>query len=190
MNPQTEHQQNVRQRLGSLSSQWRGLTQAQRQGWIDAAPSFPVTDVFGMALTLAGNALFIRLNQNLLNISEDSIDDAPVPEGIPDLYAESLTADSATPSLSVTISEDTIPTGFSLAVYATPNVGPGISYVKNKLRFIGTATATTGSVDILSLWQDRFGSLTSGQKIVVRVRLISQTTGQAGIPSQAAAIIA
>lgn len=189
VNPQTSFQQNVRQRLGNLSSSWRGLTQAQRSAWKEAAPSFPVIDVFGQSQTLAANVLYIRLNQNLLNIAESTIDTPPLPVAIPDLFAESLTADSATPSLSLEISEDAVPAGFSLAIYATGNVGPGISYVKNRLKYIGTATATTGAVDILSIWQNRFGTMVAGQKIVVRCRLISTTTGQAGIASQAEAII-
>lgn len=189
INPQTQHQQKARQQLGTLSSQWRGLTEAQRKGWIQASPSFPVTDVFGFPLQLAGNALFIALNRNLLKIAATKIEDAPVPVGIPDLFATSLTADSATPALSIAISEDTIPTGFQLAVYATPNIGPGIGFVKNRYRFIGTATAATGVVDILSIWQSRFGTMTSGQKIAVRIALVSSTTGQSGVPSATSAII-
>lgn len=189
VNPQTIYQQQVRQRLGNLSAAWRGLTQAQRQTWIDASASFPVIDVFGYPINLSGNILFVRMNQNLLNIGQSTIDTAPLPEGIPDLFADTLTAAAGTPALSLTISEQTVPTGYSLAVYATGNVGPGKSYVKNLLKFIGTGTATTGTVDLLSLWQARFGTLVEGQKIVVRVRLINETTGQAGVASQAEAIV-
>ncbi len=189
VNPQTTYQQKQRQQLGNLSSQWRGLTEAQRQAWKDATGDFQITDIFGFPQKLAGNVLYIRLNQNLLNAGESGIDAPPLPVAIPDFFASDLTADSATPSLSISVSEATVPANFACAIYATGTVGPGISYVKNRLRFIGTADATTGEIDILSLWQDRFGDLVAGQKIVVRVRLISTDTGQAGIPSEVSAII-
>lgn len=190
VNPQTPYQQAQRQMLGSLSAQWRSLTTAQRQGWIDAAPNFPVTDAFGDTIILAGNALFIALNKNLINAGEESIDSAPTPEQTPTLAISDLTAAAGTPALSFTIDPSTAPANHVLFVKATPGLSPGINFVKNRLRFIGLGTISSGSVDILTEWQDRFGTLVAGQRISVVAYFVNSATGQAGVPVKATVIVA
>lgn len=189
VNPQTSYQQNQRQQLASLSSQWRGLTQAQRDAWLTATANFPRTDIFGNTKILAGNVLFVALNKNLLNAGEATIDDAPSPVSIPEIQISDLTAAAGTPALSFTVDPATLPADTALFIKATGNVGPGKKYVKNMLRFIGTGTPTTGTVDILTAWQARFGSLVAGQRITVQIFLVSTVTGQAGIPSEDTAIV-
>lgn len=190
VNPQTSHQQAQRQMLGSLSAQWRQLTQAQRDGWIDAAPNFPITDAFGDTLILSGNALFIALNKNLLNAGSSSIDSAPTPEETPTVAISNLSAAAGTPALSFDIDPTTAPANHVLFVKATPGLSPGINFVKNRLRFIGLGTITTGSVDILTEWQDRFGTLVAGQRISVTAYFVNNVTGQAGVPVAATVIVA
>lgn len=188
VNPQTTEQQAARQRIASLSAAWGGLTEAQRASWRALAPSFPFTDIFGDQKELTGQTLFVKLNANLMKIGESTIDVAPVKIDIPELYAVSVDAEQtagALVTLDVTLSETAIPAGYSLAVYATPPVQPGKQFVKNLYRFIGEApAAVAGVVDIASIWNARFGSVSNGQKIFVRVALVSNTTGQQGIPSQ------
>lgn len=188
VNPQTSFQQNVRQMLGSLSSQYRGITPAQRQSWINGAQNFPFTDIFGDTRYLSGQTLFVKLNTNLVNAGESVIDSAPLPVGVPEFAATGLTATVAGGSittLSVDTSEETVPAGFVMAVYATPPLSPSINFVKNRLRYIGNATATTGAADILALYTARFGATAAeGEQITVRVALISTDTGQQGVPSE------
>lgn len=190
VNPQTTFQMEQRQQLGNLSSQWRGLTEAQRASWIDAAPNFPYIDVFGSQIILAGNALFIALNKNLINAGQATIDSAPVPQAIPVLLINSVAATAGTPSLTVTINQQEVPTGFTLLAFATPNIGPGIKFVKNRLRLLGTATATTGSIDLTTAWTDRFGTLVEGQQIFVKLVLVSNTSGQQGVPVEGSTFVA
>lgn len=189
VNPQTSYQMAQRQMLGNLSSQWRGLTEAQRQSWINAAPNFPYIDIFGSQIILAGNVLYIALNKNLLNAGETTIDTAPTPVAIPVLSISAVAAAAGTPSVTITVSPTTIPAGFDLFVFATPNIGPGIKFVKNKLRFLGTGTATTGTVDITSQWQDRFGAPVEGQQIFVKLALVSSDSGQQGVPVEASTFV-
>lgn len=193
VNPQTTAQQEVRQRLGSLSSAWGGLTEAQRSSWRALAPSFPFTDIFGDQKELSGQVLFVKLNSNLMKIGDPIKQAAPVKDSIPELFIESMAAEQAAgvlTGLDLSFSEQTIPVGYELCIYATPPVQPGKQFVKNLYRFIGvTATITTGAFDAVTLWNNRFGSVTAGQKIFVRVALVSTASGQQGIPSQAEAII-
>lgn len=190
VNPQTSYQQAQRQLLGSLSAGWRGLTQAQRDTWAAAVPAFQRTDVFGKSQNLSPNVLYVSLNKNLINAGETALDTAPAAGAVPTIAISDLTATSgATPALSFTIDPDTVPTGYVLFVKATGNISAGKQYVKNLLRWIGLGTATTGTVDILSEWQDRFGSLIAGDRVSVEVYLVSTTTGQAGVPVSASAIV-
>lgn len=185
VNPQTSYQMAQRQQLGNLSSQWRSLTEAQRQSWISGSPNFPYIDIFGSQLILAGNVLFIALNKNLLNAGQTQIDTAPLPVAIPVLSISDLTATAGTPTLTFKIGTATVPTGFSLMVYATPLITPGINFVKNRLRFLGVLSATANVVDAYSDWNARFGTLVAGQKVFVSIALVNNTTGQAGVPVQA-----
>ena len=188
VNPQTTYQQAVRQMLGSLSSQYRGLTPAQRQSWINGSQNFPFTDIFGDVRHLSGQTLYVKLNTNLINAGESPIESAPLPVGIPEFAATGLTAEvtaGVITELSVATSADTVPAGFVLAVYATPPLSPSIDFVKNRIRYIGNVTAAAGEADILALYTARFGdSAIVGERITVRVALISTATGQQGVPSE------
>lgn len=193
VNPQTTEQQAARQRLGALSAAWGGLTESQRQSWNALAPSFPFSDIFGDQKILSGQVLFVKLNANLMKIGDAPLDAAPIKVDIPELLVTSVSAEQtagAMTELDLTISQATIPAGYELAIYATPPVQPGKSFVKNLYRFIGsTPTAVAGVVDALSLWNARFGSVSTGQKIFVRVALVATASGQQGVPSQAETLV-
>lgn len=193
VNPQSSFQQAVRQRLAAFSSQYRGITQAQRMSWINGAINFPFTDIFGDIKHLSGQTLFVKLNTNLDLAGQPSIQAAPMPVGIPELAVtavESTLAAGEITALDLTVSAAVVPAGFALAIYATPPTSPSIQFVKNRYRFIGTASAVGGEVDVLALYSARFGTAASaGEQIHVRVALISTTTGQQGVPSAASGVL-
>lgn len=190
VNPRTTQQQNFRNRLATNSQAWRGLTEEQRQAWNAAAVNFPVTDIFGNIKLLSGNALFVRLNNNLLNIGQPTIATPPDPAEIPALALTLLVAKSGTPELKVTTVPGTIPTGFKMLVRATPNIAPGRSFVKNQFRNLTSiAAATAGPHDILSAYAARFGNPQEGQKIFLQCYFVNMATGQAGIPVQIETIV-
>lgn len=191
VNPQTTSQQATRNVLATLSAQWRGLSESERQGWINAAANFPTTDIFGNPKILSGNALYVRLNSNLFNAGISAIPDAPLPVALPAFALGTITAAAGTPALSVAFEASPVPTGFSLKVEATPQVGAGISFVKNKYRVLQyVAAAGTSPINLLSAYNAKFGTLVEGMKIFVRVTAISTTTGQAGIPISGSVIVA
>lgn len=189
VNPQTDFQQNVRGRFGARSAAWRGLTDAQRQSWIDAAPSFPVVNVFGESKILSGFQLYNALNLNLELIGEAAITTAPAPAAIPSLVSADIDTMTAT-EVSVELGIGTVPAGFACVVFGTPSYGAGISFVKNKFRFIGSyaAAVTTNPLDVTTNYEVRFGNVTAGQKVSLRCFLVSTTTGQAGVPFSATSL--
>jgi hypothetical protein len=190
VNPQTTSQQNVRNRLSTNSQAWRGLTENQRQGWIDAAPNFPFTDIFGNSKILSGSALYVQLNNNLAGIAVAAIPDAPLPVAIPAIESLSVAADDSANTVIITFTPTPIAADFTIVIEATPNVTPGKTFVKNLFRTVAFASPTTASpYDLSADYNAIFGNPVAGQKIFVRVRLISEITGQSGIPLQAVTIV-
>lgn len=190
-NPQTTAQVAARNRLATWSQAWRGITQPQRNGWISGASNFPIIDIFGNSKILAGNALFTQLNVNLALIAASSIDDLPTPVAIPAITSISITAASGTPTLSLVFAPSPVAAGFKMIVEATPPIPPSQLFVKNKFRVIATiASAATTPFNALTSYSAKFGNPVIGLVIYVRVRMVSSTTGQAGIPVQTSVEVA
>jgi hypothetical protein len=184
VNPQTPAQQANRQQLGSMSSSWNGLTESQRQSWRGASASFPYTDIFGDRKELDGKSLFIKLNLNLLNAGQAQIQSAPSSVGIPEIALSAADASVAT-DIILSFGFATVPVGFSLLVYGTPPVNAGVQFVKNKYRLLGSATVAANDADITTLYNDKFGALSSsdiGKGVNFKAVLVSNTSGQMGVP--------
>lgn len=191
VNPQTDAQQAARNRLSTNSQAWRGLTEDQRQGWIDAAVNFPFTDIYGNTKTLSGQALYVKLNNNLMLVSSPTIDDAPSPVAIPAIESLSITAAAGVAAISIDGTPTPIPAGFSLAIFTTGNVTPGKMFVKNLFRYTDTLNAAgTLPYNFLAAFAAVHGNPVEAQKIFVKVFFISTVTGQAGIPLQSMTIVA
>lgn len=193
VNPQTTYQQNARAQLAANSQAWAGLTEAQRNGWKALAQELPFTDIFGDSKFLAGNALYNKLNGNLVKLGITPISDAPIKEAIPAVSGLTVTATATSgvlSALSVNIQEATVPAGFSLVLYATPGISAGRSFVKNQFRLTASApSATTMPFNIYATYDDRFGSPSTGSKIFIRAVYVSETSGQQGIPVEVLEIV-
>lgn len=192
VNPQTTYQQNARSILAANSQAWAGISQTERNGWAALAQTLPFTDIFGDPKTLSGQALYVKLNTNLQKVAQPVISSAPLKIAVPGIAPDGLVATVAGGTLSaltLSILPASIPAGFSLIVFATPAVNPGVSFVKNQYRMIGVApAAVAGDISLQVLWNARFGSIAAGQKVFVRFALVSNTTGQQGIPAEAQTI--
>lgn len=187
VNPQTSFQLNQRANLATLSSGWRGLTQAQRDSWSAAAKDTPFTDIFGDIKHLTGQALYVGRNLNLLKSGNSIISSPGVSVDVPVVTAGAVglevTAGAVTSVKFTGIAPGSVPAGFKLVVYATPAYGPGISFVKNKYRYLGTYAVTGGVLDITADWSARFGGASIGDKASFKLALVSNTTGQLGLAS-------
>jgi len=189
VNPQTTAQQNVRNRLATNAQAWRDLTEAERQSWIDGAVNYPTTDIFGNAKILSGSALYTSLNNNLAMVGVAAIASCPLPVAIPQLELTALAADDSANTVIVT-GTTPVPADFAMAVFATPNVTPGRSFVKNLFRFThAEPAAATSPFDISTEYVALFGDPVTGNKIFVKAFYVSTITGQAGIPVQAQTIV-
>lgn len=193
INRRSVGQTSKRQQLSSLSSGWRGLTQAQRDGWNSAAPSFPQQDNLGQTIFLTGAQLYVRCNANILLIGGTAITAAPSPASFAVLAIGVYTAVSGTGVISIAFTPTPVPTGFTLVIKASAPVSAGKAFIGNSaFRFITTIAAAAASPALLTTpYPLVFGAITSkiGLKIFIKVYLMQTATGLAGIPVRASAII-
>lgn len=177
-----------RQGLGNLASSWRGLTQVQRDTWNGATGNFPYQNALGETKFLSGEQLYVQFNQNLLLLGLATTSTAPSPFSFATFTLSLAAAD--TPSFAVTFTPTPLTANNYLAIYATPNLSPGVGAPNSsKFRFIGSIVPTdTSPADMLTDYQAVHGDPVAGQKIFIEARPISNT-GQGGTPLRAVAIV-
>jgi hypothetical protein len=191
VNPQTSAQQAARGNLAAMSQAWRGITESERQSWINGAANFPQTDIFGNSKILSGQALFVKLNTVLLYNGSSQLDSCPAPIAVPAMTALGITAAEGTPALSVSFGPSPVPADFVIQLQYTPNVPPGVNFVKNKFRLADAVSpAGTTPHNGLSAFTNAFGAPVAGNKIFVKAYMVSLLTGQTGVPLQAQCIVA
>lgn len=184
VNPRTDFQQANRSLLGSLSSGWSTLTEAQRNAWNGAVEQWQKTNVFGDLQKPTGKNLFTSLNKVALANFADAVLllTPPAKVEFPAITIESGSITASNTAILITFNGAELQ-GSSIQVRATPPVSAGTSYVTNLLRSIGPAfEVTEGNFISTGLsYRDRFGTITVGQKIFVEVRQVA-VNGQLGVP--------
>lgn len=192
INRRSTNQTQRRQQLASYSSQWRGLTEAQRAGWNSAAQNFPQSDNLGQTIFLSGEQLYVRFNLNLQLIGGTPIDDAPAPSSFAVLAIGAIVLEDDD-TMTIAFTPTPVPTGFELVIRATAPVSAGRSFVsQSQFRFIMSEPAAGASpVDISAAYIAVHGSLANavGQKVFVEMFLVDSATGQAGQKVRASHVV-
>lgn len=192
INRRSSRQTAQRQLLSSLASKWRGLTQAQRDGWNSAAPNFPQTDSLGQTVILTGEQLYVRCNANLVLTGNAQITAAPIPTSFAILAFGAIAATAST--FTVAYTPTPVPTGYSLVLRATRPVSAGKSFfAQSEFRFIqAEAAASVTPANLDTKYELIFGDKTGqvGQKIAVEMFLVEIASGLAGIPVRATVVVA
>jgi hypothetical protein len=191
VNAQTSYQSAARQAFTALSQAWRSLTAAQILAWNNAVKAFSKTNVFGDSVTPTGKNLYLALNRNLELVDVANISDPPSPEGTFTFEPTSVSAAAGAGTVSIAWGSGPIPAGMAVIVEAAEGVSPGKFFVKNLFRNIGyiDATATSPSAQGAA-YTARFGSMTAGNRISVRLTTVNKTTGERGTPQVLQSIIA
>lgn len=188
-NPRTGFQSDARSLLASLSSAWRGLTQAQRDTWLAGASAFPQTDVFGNTQILSGQVLFIRFNTNLVNIGEAIITSCPTPQSLGYITNLTISADASPAALQIDWIRNEGTGSEIVQIWATPPYSAGKTNVENQYRLIATAAIADETFVLLSAYTARFGSLTAGQKVSIKLVVVSPVSGEQSTPVSAYQVI-
>lgn len=187
VNPQTTFQQAARNLLTTLSQNWRSLTQTMRNSWDAAVADYARTDIFGDLRNPTGKNLYTRLNANLTNVGEGTIDEPIAPAGAGSVVAGTLVMTNGG-AKTIVHSDDTA--GHAIQVWATPGVSPGKSFLKNDYRLIHYFTGGSASpVNIASPYQARFGEPPIGSRVGVRLVSVNISSGESGIPSESTTIV-
>lgn len=189
VNPQTGYQLEVRERLAGLSQAWRDLTESQRQAWNAAVMDFSRTNVFGELKNPSGFNLYQRINNNLLTIGAASRTtppqlQSPEANGTMDLAAD-VSANSVTLTFDTALDLTT-----RAKIFATAQLSPGKSFVKNEYRLIQILTdADASPLNIFAAYTAKFGALSVGKKIYVKMVRVQDTSGIEGLPIEASTIV-
>ncbi len=177
-NPQTSFQQAVRQRLGSLSSAWGGLTEPQRLSWNAVVDSWSTTDIFGDTVNPSGKNLFVKINTNRALVGEPNLLLAPLPAEMP-IITVSIADQTA---LIFTVDVEGGTALQEVVIQATPNLSPGVFNATGKFRQIKQEVpANAGNLDITADYTAKFGAPAVGQKIFLRSYAIDIATGTPGV---------
>lgn len=183
VNRQTVDQANVRNRLGTFSQGFRGLTANQIAAWNSAVDNFKGTDIFGDIKTPSGINLYVKLNANLASVNTAAISTPPLPSSVPAITALSASADASAHTLSIVFAPSPVPANTSFVILVTKQKSPGQSFFGGQYSQLAVVAAAGTSPQALgTAYEAKFGSLITGQKIGVKIFAINTTTGQAGIP--------
>lgn len=192
-NPKSDSQSLVRSIFGSISAQWRSLTQNQISDWNKAGPSFPYINRLGNEQNLSGKSLFQQLNLNLKQLGAGLIKVPPVPAGAVGVSAiTSLSADTGSEKIKIKLELPAAAGDTDYILEATPALSPGLNNANNRFRQVAT-TGNSGiganstidetdfATDAAALWTtitDKVGAPQEGAKLFVRVRPVNSVTGE------------
>ncbi len=169
---------NAKARLTTASQAWQALTDLQRLAWKEWALDHPIIDALGQQQELAGNAAYIMLNARLAAVGGAVIAVPPViapPTGLLTLVQD---ADIGAGDTDLVFTATPLGANEALYIQAAVVDSAGISYVQNKLRFVGVSAGAQASPFAHdTLVEARFGTLIVGQTLHVQVAVVDTVTG-------------
>jgi len=179
VNPATQYQNAVRARLTIISQAWKSSSASFALSWNNAVDLWKKTDIFGDIHKPSGINLYQRLNNNSIRGGGTGVAAPPVPVVVSDLESLSVAVVDAT-SVTFTCGLQACGQDEVLEVLASPPVGNGINFGKNRLRIIkSNATLTTGAYVATTPYTAMFGVVpTAPFNCFFGARIINTVTGQ------------
>lgn len=170
VNPQSTSQSGVRNSFTTFAQGWRSLTATQRASWSGVVDAFTKSNVFGDTVRLTGANLYMMLNRVIATIGGTAITTPPIPAAVTGVTSASVAADVSDATILLTYAP-AIPATQTTQVWATAPQSAGVTFVKNKYRYIGKmVTANASPFDITSMYEAKFGAgwKVAGQKVFIR----------------------
>lgn len=185
VNSNTTFQQNVRNSMSLLTSNWLSvLTAAQRSGWDSYAAAVPISDTLGEPRNIGGVAMYCRSNIARIQAGLTRIDAAPTTFNLgsftnPGVGTVSASADTVGITFTNTDAWAIAAGGF-MGVWLSRPQNPTINYFKGPYRFagviLGAGTPPTSPATITAPFP--FGV---GHKIFIQIR-VGQVDGRYSSP--------
>jgi hypothetical protein len=185
-NPQTDAQLRVRSFLRNVASQWRGLTQAQRDAWTAEASQHQSKARLGQSGPLTGFQLYAKINCSLLIIGDEVVSAPPAAPVFDLLPVSGLVITNANGVITLKLTTTDTPAEGTMLWGAKPcSQGQNIG---RQPVFLGTLNApSNGAIDITAAYTGRYGSPAVGKKVFVKVN--QNITGWEDTPRQFWAIV-
>lgn len=191
VNPQSVSQSGVRNSFATYSQGWRALTAAQRNSWAGVVDLFTKSNVFGDNVRLTGANIYMMLNRVIATIAGTPITTPPILSAPTGILTSSIAADVSDATILQTYTP-AIPATGTVQVWATAPQSAGVSFVKNKFRYIGKmVTANASPYDITSMYEAKFGTgwKVAGQKVFTRLVPVVTLAGIAAPGLDASTIV-
>jgi hypothetical protein len=185
-NPQTDAQLRIRSFLRSVASQWRGLTQAQRDEWTAEASQHQSKARLGQSGPLTGFQLYAKINCSLLIIGDEAVSAPPAAPVFDLLPVSGLVITNANGVITLKLTTTDAPPEGTMLWGAKPcSQGQNIG---RQPVFLGTLNApANGAIDITAAYTGRYGSPAVGKKVFVKVN--QNISGWEDTPRQFWAIV-
>ncbi len=166
--PETDAQLRIRSFLRSVASQWRGLTQAQRDAWTAEASAHQSRARLGQSGPLTGSQLYAKINCSLLNIGGEVVL-APPAEPVFDLLPVSgLVITNTAGVITLKLTTTASPPDGTMLWGARP-CSQGVNTARGVV-FLGTlGSPVSNAIDITTAYTARYGSPAVGKKVFVKV---------------------
>lgn len=167
-----------------LSSAWRDLSDAERNTWITAAPSFPFINRYGDSYIGSGYQLYMSCNLRLISAGLATITEAPIPAPIENCPAIVPSFDISS-GVSIACAAG-IPAGYVMELYASVGISAGRNPTKGTYKMIAQLPASTvfpfaGTANYTRV----FGNLILGSTVWVMGKLTKADAGFHGTTFQA-----
>lgn len=156
---------------------WQQLDASQRDDWRALAEANPRPNVWGDEYPLTGLALYVALNQTLIQAGETPTDDAPTDQAVSAPATATLTV--STPSTaSLAFTSTPAPADHKPYIFVTPPISPGVANFDGKFFFLTTFSAASSSpLNIASALIALTGPLLESRQYAARLHFLNTTNG-------------
>lgn len=176
--PASTKQLAVNASFGAQSQVWRTLTVIQQAAWAALAATVEFRNRLGETIYLSGQAMFNKLNQNLISAGGTAIT-------VPPLYSVPTAPTSGTGAISlgggthtVAYTPTPVPAGVVFQIWATPGQSLGRTAVKGKFRLVANVAAAAASpANIKAAYQAIFGVPVLGATVWYQIKAVNIQTG-------------
>lgn len=161
--PRTVAQLNQRARMTTNAAAWRGLTDAQRAGWLSLGLGIARTDALGQTYTLNGFMAFCSINNNKLDAGDAALTDAPAIVTPPDLITVTVTSTAVAQSVAYTATP--LAAGVRVFTWVSPQQSAGRKFNGDYRLLAISAAAAASPLNILAAYTAKFGVPVVGNRI-------------------------
>lgn len=173
-----------------VSGAWEDLDAAERQAFTIWAANNPIVDRLGNKITLDGHAAYVQLNSFRAQLGESLLTLPPTVSAPVGLATLSLEGAMVSSMILAKFTPSQATTSMLLTVKAAVKEGLARRYVKGDLRFCGvSAAALVSQIDVISLVEDRLGTLQNGDVLHVEIGTYDPVSGLRSLPLSAFAEI-